>query len=310
MAWVTVRCPGCGAYVAAPATAPTAATYATCPHCSTTVPIVAPRDPPPLFTWEVFPSVYPSLPVPRAPGARLLSVVGIALLVATVLLAGTAGFLVWNGVEAVGPGTFQLQGTVVHDPGGSGGAQPVAGASVNVSGESGMHALVVTNASGEFLIAGIPAGGVFVNVTAPGFNSVLLEIFLSSIYTSTSPGSALIVTLTASTGTTSTTVVQSPFPSLENLLASLGSAAVLLGMAAIIAGLGARAALRRGRVTHAVVGGAAALVAPAALFALGETVVFPYLEIPTVVLAALGALAVSLALIPLVWEARPPEPTD
>ena len=307
MAWVTVRCPRCGAYVAAQATAPTAATYATCPHCSTTVPIVAARDPPPLFTWEVFPSVYPSLPVPRAPGARLMTVVGLALIAATLLLAGLAGFLVWNGVQAVGPGSFSLHGTVVHGPGAG---QPIAGATVNVSGESGMHALVVTNSSGQFLIRGIPAGGVFVNVSAPGYNTVLVEVFLSSIYVSTSPSSALVVTLTASTGPTSTTVVPSPFPTLENLLASLGSAAVLLGIAGAIAGLGARAALRRGRVTHAVVGGAAALVAPAALFALGETVVFPYLELPTVVLAAVGALAVSLALVPLVWEARPPEPTD
>jgi Carboxypeptidase regulatory-like domain len=310
MAWVTVRCPRCGAFVAAPARTPAAASYATCPHCSTTVPIVAPRDPPPLFTWEVFPSVYPSLPVPRAPGARLMGVVGIALVVATLFLAGLAGFLVWNGVEAVGPGTFSLHGTVVRSTDLSGVTTPVAGAIVNVSGESGMDTVVLTNSSGAFSVVGIPAGGVLVNVSAPGFDSVLVQVFLSSIYATSSGGSPLVVELTPSNVAASTTVIQSPFPSLENLLASLGSAAVLLGIAAAIAGLGARAAFRPGRASHAVVGGAAALVAPAALFALGETVVFPYLEIPTVILAAVGALAVSLALVPLVWEARPTEPSD
>jgi len=310
MAWVTVRCPRCGAYVAAPARSPTTASYATCPHCSTTVPIVAPRDPAPLFTWEVFPSVYPSLPVPRAPGARLLTVVGVALLVATLLLAGLAGFLVWNGVEAVGPGTFTLHGTVVRSSEFSSVTEPVAGGTVNVSGESGFHELVLSNASGGFVVTGIPAGGVSVNVSAPGYSSVLVEVFVSAIYATASSSSPLVVTLTASAGSPSTIVVQSPFPTLENLLASLGSAAVLLGIAALIAGVGARAALRKGRVTHAVVGGAAALIAPAALFELGETIVFPYLELPTVALAAIGALAVSLALVPLVWEARPPEPSE
>jgi len=310
MAWVTVRCPRCGAYIAAPARAPAAASYATCPHCSTTVPIVAPRDPPPLFSWEVFPSVYPSLPVPRAPGRRLLSFVGIALIVATLLLAGLAGFMVWNGVEAVGPGTFSLHGSVVRSTSSSALTVPVAGASVNVTGESGMHAFMITNATGDFAISGIPAGGVQVNVSAPGFGSVVVEVFLSSIYATSSGSSPLVVTLAPSNVTTATTVVQSPFPTLENFLASLGSAAVLLGAAAAIAGAGARAALRQGRTTHAVVGGAAALVAPAALFTLGQNVVFPYLEVPTVVLAAVGALAVSLSLVPLVWEARPPEPSD
>ena len=310
MAWVTVRCPRCGAYVATPARSIHAASYARCPHCGTAVPVVAPRDPPPLFTWEVFPMVYPSLPVPRAPGARLLTVVGAALLVATVLLAGLAGFLVWSGVQADGPGTFALDGTVVRSLGTPGLTVPVAGATVNVSGESGMRLLLVTNATGEFHIGGIPAGGLALNVSAPGFGSTLIELFLSSIYTTVSGPGPLVITLTPTTTPSSTTVTQSPFGSLEELLASLGSAAVLLGSAAVISGLGARAAFRGGRPSHAVVGGAAALVAPAALFTLGANVVFPLLELPTVALAAVGALAISLALVPMLWEARPPEPTN
>ena len=123
-----------------------------------------------------------------------------------------------------------------------------------------MHALVATNFSGEFFVSGIPAGGVLVNVSAPGYNSVLVEVFLSSIYTTVSGGAPLVVTLTESSGAPSTTVVADSFPTLENLLASLGSGAVLLGASALISGLGARAAFRRGPVTHAIVGGAAALV--------------------------------------------------
>jgi hypothetical protein len=309
MAWVTVRCPRCGAYIASPARAPATTSYATCPHCSTAVPIVAPRDPPPLFSWEVFPSVYPSLPLPRAPGARLMTVVGLSLLVATLLLAGLAGFLVWGGVQAAGSGNFTLHGSVVRAYPSTGPGGPIPGAYVNVSGENGMQETVVTNVSGAFTIHGIPAGGVQLNVSAPGFDPVLVLIFLSSVYATSGDGSPLVIALPTSSGSSGATVVQSPFPTLENFLASMGSAAVLLGLAAAISAFGARAAFRRGRPTYSVVGGAAALVAPGVLFTLGETIVFPYLELPTVVLAAVGALAISLSLIPLVWEARPPEPT-
>ncbi|MCI4360675.1 MAG: hypothetical protein L3J91_03155, partial [Thermoplasmata archaeon] len=128
---MTVRCPRCGAYIAAPAHQPALTSYATCPHCSTAVPIVAPRDPPPLFSWEVFPSVYPSLPLPRAPGARLTVAVGLALVVATLLLAGLAGFLVWSGVQASGPATFTVEGTVVRANSPSAQPLPIAGATIN-----------------------------------------------------------------------------------------------------------------------------------------------------------------------------------
>ncbi len=310
MAWVTVRCPRCGAYVAAPGRSTTAATYATCPHCSTTLPVVAPRDPPPLFSWEVFPSVYPSLPVPRAPGRRLLGFVGLVLIVATLLLASLAGFLVWNGAAALGPGTFTLQGDVDRAASGVGIVSPISGAFVNVTGESGMRASVVTNATGHFSVSGVPAGGVTLNVSAPGFDSVIVQLFVSSIYATSGASSGLLVVLAPASTPSAHTVVQGPFATLEGFLTSLWSAAAILGIAAILAAVGARASRRNDRPTFAVAGGAATLLAPGALFTLGDTEAFPYLEIPTVVLATVGALAIALAVVPLVWEARPIEPTD
>ncbi|MCI4340150.1 MAG: carboxypeptidase-like regulatory domain-containing protein [Thermoplasmata archaeon] len=248
--------------------------------------------------------------MPRAPGRRLLSFVGLVLIAAALLLAGVGGFLVWSGVQALGPETFTVQGTVLAATPTPGLSVPLSGAFVNVTGESGTVATVVTNATGHFAVSGLPAGGVQVNVSAPGFDPVIVEVFVSSIYATAGASSGLTISLAPTSDTATTTVVQSPFGSLESFLTSLGAAALILGIAAVLAAVGARSARRAERPTYAVAGGAATLLAPGALFTLGDTVAFPYLEIPTAVLAAVGALAISLAIVPLLWEARPPEPTE
>jgi hypothetical protein len=310
MAWVTLRCPRCGAYVAAPATRPHETSWASCPHCGTPLPVVAPRDPPPLFAWEVYPTLYPTLPPARAPGRRLYHVGAAALAVTVVLLVGIGGALVWAGAEALTPSTFSLAGTVVGSsltlgPTGT----PVAGASINATGENGYSATVVTGPTGQFLLTGVPAGGLVLNVTAPGFARSVVQVFLSKTYSATGGAGALRIVLPAA-GQASTTVLDSPFADLESYLTSLWSAAILLGIAALVAAVGAWAMAAGRRPAFGVAGGAAAMVAPAALYLLSDATAFPLLAAPTAALSALGALALSLSAYPMAWTGRPTEPTN
>jgi len=308
MNWVTIRCPRCGAYVAAPS--PGARTsWASCPHCYTTLPVVAPSDPPPLFSWEVYPNVYPTLAPPRVPGHRLPMAVALTLVVTTVVLVGIAGVLFWTGSSALAPGTFSLAGEV-DAPFDTGLAFPLQGAFVNLSGEGGFRAAVVTNGSGQFAFTGVPAGGALVNVSAPGYGSVAVVIFLSQPYRAPADSGGLVVTLQPSSVSGGTTVVESPFSSLEGFLTSLWSGTVLFGIAAAVSGLGAVYAREGRHRAVPVAAGAAALVAPAALFLLGDASAFPLVGYATAGLSALGALAISLGLIPLLWEGRAPEPNE
>ena len=310
MAWVTLRCPRCGAYVAAPATRSAFPSWATCPHCYATLPVVPPRDPPPLFSWEVYPSVYPALPVPRAPGRRLFTLVAFTLVACTVLLAGVGGVLAFWGANALAPGTFSLSGRVLADPSDGASPYPLAGAYVNLTDEHGSVQHRITNFSGAFSFAGIPAGSALVNVSAPGWAPFVVEVFLSASYVATMQGPGIIATLQPTSVSNGTTLAESPFADLESFLASLWSATVLLGIAAVIAAFGAAAALRGRRPALGAAGGAAAMVAPAALFLLGDASAFPLLAFPTAALSALGALALCLSALPMAWVGKPPEPTE
>jgi hypothetical protein len=308
--WVTVRCPRCGAYVAAPARLAAPASWATCPHCQTILPVVAPRDPPPLFSWEVYPSVYPSLPPPRAPGRRFLTVVALALVACTAVLAGVGGYLAVTGAQALGPATFEVSGVVLGPTPPLGAIAPIAGAIVNLSGENGFTATAVTNFTGAFQFTGIPSGGVALNVSAPGYASAVIDLFVSSSYRSSLSAGGLLVTLGPSASTNTTVEQLSPFTDLESFLTSVWSGTALFAIAALITSAGAWTAYRGRRAAVATAGGAAALAAPAALFTLGDTGAFPLLEYPTLALAALGALALTLALVPLLWEGSTPEPNE
>lgn len=310
MSWVTLRCPRCGAYIAAPA--PAAATsYATCPHCYSTLPVVPARDPPPLFSWEVYPSVYPALPPPRAPGRHLPTVVMATLVAATVLLAGLAGLLFVTGTSALSPGSFALEGVVVE--GSSGGVVlphgPIAGALVRVTSEAGYDRQVLTDSAGAFSFSGIPSGGATVNVTAPGFAPVEVTIFFSKPFVSAGGGNGLTVAMTP-TPAQGSSVVDTPFPNLESLLTSLWSGTALLALAGVISAVGAVCAHARRRAAVSVAGGAAALVAPAAMFLLGDTTVLPLAAFATVGLSALGAVAATLGAVPMLWNGPPPEDVE
>lgn len=302
--WVALRCPRCGAYLGAPS--PGAATsWVTCPHCYAPLPVVSVRDPPPLFSWEVYPNVYPTLPAPSAPGRHFPLVVRSTLIAAAVLLAVLAGVFGYTGASALAPGSFSLSGTVVG-AGPNDTLLPVAGAVVALSGESAYRQTIVTGPDGTFDFTGVPAGGASLNVSAPGYAPVEVSVFFSHPYVAAGDAGGLVVAL-APLPSAGSSVSESPFPNLESLLTSLWSGSVLFVIAALLAIAGAWAATRPGRAPVAVAGGASALVAPVALFLLGDATVVPWSAYTTVALSCLGVIAATFGAVPLLWEGPPPE---
>jgi hypothetical protein len=301
MAWVTLRCPKCGAYVGAPAYPTLAPSWVTCPHCATPLPVVAPRDPPPLFTWEAFPGVYPPLPTPRVPSARIHVITALLLASLTVLLAVLAGLLGGTGIAAGGPATYQLAGTVVTE-----GGEPLGiVATVHVEGENGFNETVTTGLDDRFDVPGVPAGGALLNVSAPSYEATLFSVFLSPVYSSTSDPGALMVTMVAGSSLNATTEGSPVYGDMEGFLTGIWSGAGVLGIAAAAAGLAAIASWRRLGPTWVVAGSAGAAVVPFAVVELGLASAFPDLEWPLFALVAAGVTALTLGSVQFAWSVAP-----
>lgn len=301
---LTLRCPRCGRILSAPTPASAAVAWYACPHCGAPVPVLAPRAPAPLFSWEVYPHLYPPLPPPRGPSPRLPGVTFALLLALAVALAGFAAFFAVTGAESASPGTYAVGG-LVTGPGGS----PLPGATVNVSGEGGFDRLLVTGSSGTFDLLGVPGGGVLLNVSDPGYSSQSMLIFLSPVYSATGGDArSLSFELAPGPSTTTTSRVVSAFPDLESLLATLFSGAIWLALAALVSGVGARSFRRSGDHATGVAGGFAGILAPFAFILLGITSIFPGLEYLGGLLIALGVLATTLLLLPMWLTAPAPDP--
>jgi hypothetical protein len=293
MAWVTLRCPRCGEYVGAPSYPTLAPTWATCPHCGTPLPVVAPRDPPPLFTWEAFPNLYPALTAPRAPSPKMSAAIALVLAGLTVLLAVLAGILGGTGVAAVAPTTYEVEGIVQGVPA----STPVT---VHVLGEGGFNETVTTGNFESFAVPGIPAGGTLLNVSAPLYQSTLVSIFLSPVYSSNA-SVGLVVTLHPGSPANATYQDSVVYGNMEGLLTGVWSGAGVIAIAAVLAGIAAVAAWRRTGPTWVVAGGAGAAVVPFALVDLGLASAFPLVAIPLLVLVAAGVTALTLALVDFAW---------
>jgi hypothetical protein len=285
---VSMRCPACGAdlrVVLAPAP-PTQ--WFPCPQCRNPVPVLVPRDPPPLYTWEVLPGLYPALPSPRRPRIRLRRMAQAALIGVAVLAVVLGGFLSALGVEALTPETYLVSGTVWEEQPG-GGTIPAVGATVTLTAEGAAVTSQHTSLLGGFAFSNVPAGGIALNISLAGYTPVTVDTFASSVYSTGTTG--LSVTLVPGSASNTTTVALSPFPTLESFLASIGSGVVLLGLVALVGGFAAVITARSDRPSVGVVGGAAGLLAPAALYFLALGGVFPALVLGTAVLAALGTFA-------------------
>jgi carboxypeptidase family protein len=304
--WTTIRCPRCGRFLVAPSPPTSEPAWFACPHCAQPVPVLAPRDPPPLFSWEVYPHLYPPAHPPKVPGPAVGRLLTALLVTATVVLAGLAGGLGWAGAATLAPGGFTVRGFVVQS-GGSGPSVPLVGASVNMTGESRASS-TTTGGDGSFSFSSVPAGGISLKVTEPGFEPVLLHLFASALYSTAGVGAPVYVGLTPGPPTANTTdVALSSFGNLDGYLTNLWSSSILLGMGAVVAAVGALAAFRERRLSYAVAGAGAAIAGPVAPGLLGVMGVFPVVGWFAALAIALGAVALGLGTVRLAALGRPPD---
>jgi hypothetical protein len=287
---VEMRCPACGGalrVVLAPAP-PTQ--WFPCPHCRAPVPVVVPRDPPPLYSWEVLPGLYPVLAPPAPPRRRPYRAAAAALVVVAVVAAGFVGVLAFDAYVAAEPASFAVDGTVGQYVGNV--FEPIAGATVALTNDANATSRVVTGLSGTFAFDAVPTGGVSLNVSAAGFAPTTVLTFVSAVYSG--PATGLLVALAPGTEANGTTNALSPFPDLEQFEASIGSGAVLLAVIVLVAGVAAVATVRDGRPALGVVGGAAGAVAPLVMFYLALSVAFPVLTLLSAIAAGAGTFAAAV----------------
>ncbi|HYB78152.1 MAG TPA: carboxypeptidase-like regulatory domain-containing protein [Thermoplasmata archaeon] len=284
---VSMRCPTCGAELRIVLAPEPPTQWFPCPHCRNPVPVVVPRDPPPLYSWEVLSGLYPALPPPRRPRVRVRRMAEVALVIVTALAIGLAGVYAVLGWEALGPASYAVSGTVFEQTG----SREVAavGATVTLTVNGGASTSVPTDGNGRFAFSNVGAGGIALNVTAPGFAPANIQTFASPVYGTETTG--LTVVLVHGSASNATTVTLSPFPDLETFVASIGSGVALLGIVALLGGWAAVVTARSNRPAVGVVGGAGGLLAPVALYFLSLGGIFPYLLAVTTTLAAAGAFA-------------------
>ncbi|HTT46259.1 MAG TPA: carboxypeptidase-like regulatory domain-containing protein [Thermoplasmata archaeon] len=300
---ISVRCPTCGAdlnVVLAPAP-PTQ--WFPCPHCRHPVPVVVPRDLPPLYSWEVLPGLYPELPAPRRPKIRMRKVAQVVLALITALSIVLGGVLIALGTEALGPASYSVSGTVTEQSFPR--TVPAAGAKVVLTDDQGRTRTTVVGSDGAFSFAQVPPGGISINITQPSYAPVTVETFASPVYATTTTG--LSVHLVPGNNSNGTTQSLSPFPDLETFVASIGTAVALLGIVALLAAWGAVVTARSNRPAVGVVGGAGSLLAPVAFYFLSLSGAFPLLVVGSTLLAALGAFVLtvrSLEILQVGPEAR------
>ncbi len=303
---VRVRCPACGTELAA-VVAPTPPTqWFPCPHCHLAVPVVVPRDPPPLYTWEVIPSLYPPLAPPRPPRWRTTNALVVALALVAVVSAAVAGGLVYYGGAASGSARYTISGTV-YEALSNGAVRPAVGATVVLEDDRGIFGSNTTSFGGEFAFSGVPSGGVELRATVPGYAPGTIDTFVTPTYDAGSSG--LNVTLYPTDVSNGTTVVESPFPTLESFLSSVYGGAALEGLAAVVA-VGTAVALRRGRMrTAAVIGGGAGAGAPIGLLLLELSSAYPVLLVASALGAAVGVFAIGVGATEL-YRAGPATSSD
>jgi hypothetical protein len=224
--------------------------------------------------------------------------------VVAVLAAALAAVLVYDAWDAAQPAAFTVDGTVGHEVGGA--VEPLVGAQVILTNDANRSTDMVTGFDGSFSFAGVPAGGVTLNVTAAGYAPFAVATFVSLVYGTQATG--LQIVLVPGSAGNGSSVALTPFPDLEQFVASVGSGAVLLALIALVAGVAAVATVREDRPALGVVGGAAGLLAPFVLFYLTLSAVFPLLEEVTAMMAAAGAFALVVRTVQMAQTGPAPDP--
>jgi len=303
---VTIRCVRCGRLLVAPIPPGAEPAWFACPHCAQPLPVVAPRDPPPLFSWEVYPHLYPPARPPKVPGPAVGRLLVALLVTAALVLVGLAGGLGWAGASSLGPGAFTVEGVVLLSTSG-GTSVAAANTTINLTSETGEVRTIVAASDGSFAFPGVPSGGVVLNFTHPAYGPTVVQLFASAVYSSAGVGHILVVTL--SPGSVGNVSYQSytPFGDLDGFLTSLGSAAVLLAFGAVVATVGAVAAHRGRRLPYAVAGAGAAIAGSLAPGLLGVETAFPVVTWFAGLAITTGAVALGLATVRLASLGTPPD---
>lgn len=292
---LNVRCPACGGPVSVLPSPGPPTQWFPCPHCHAPVPVVLPRDPPPLYSWEVLSGLYPYLPTPRLPRWRARRAAAGALVNVAVIALFLAAVLGYYAIAASSPARFSVTGSVALQPNPYGGTYPAVGALIVATDEAGHNHTTTTGISGAFDLGGLPTGGIALNMSYPGFAPVTVDVFLSTVYSAGATG--VDVTLVAGNASNGTVGSLTPFVNLETFVAAIGSGVVLLGLVAAIAGAAALLTLRSDRPALGVVGGGAGLFAPLAILLLNLGDPFPVVLGVSALLAAIGGFALAIRAI-------------
>ena len=293
---VDLRCPKCGTRLTAFTQYPQVTSYTRCPHCAAVLPFVAPREPAPLYSWEVYPGLYPPTSLPRSPSPWRRPALLALLLAVTLLLGALGGVFAWFGSDALRPGTLTVGGTISPSS--------AAATWVSIQGENGFK-VNTTVLGGTFSVAGVPYGGILIRAGASGYALLEFDLFFSPVYTSvTGSPTQLQLSLSPANGSSVNIIDTTAFPDLESFVAGAWSGTGLLWISALVTGLGVLGA-RRDRHSFIIIGGASAMAAPFALPLLGLDVISP--AVTAVALAAFPVgLVVLLLVLPGFARAQPP----
>ncbi len=301
---VEVKCPACGQGLRVVLASAPPTQWFPCPRCQRPVPVVVPRDLPPLYSWEVLPGLYPNLPPPRIPKWRARGAAAAALVVVTVVAAVFGGWLAYDGVLAAGPGSYTVSGTVARQT--FGGPVPAAGALVVLTEEGNRTVRATLGPSGAFSFSNVPSGGISLNVTLTGYAPATVDTFASPGYDAGTTD--LSITLVPGSSGNGTLTTLSPFPDLETFLAAIGGATVLLGIVALVAGFAALITVRADRPAVGVVGGGAGIAAPLVVHFLSLDAVFPIVLIGAAIAGAFGAFTLALRAVEMAQTGPAVEP--
>lgn len=300
---LSVRCPQCGTTFGVLPGSGLATQWIPCPQCRTAVPIVLPRDRAPLFSWEIYPGLYPNYIPPRAPRVRRRPATIYALLASLVICAGLVGAFAYEGVLAQQPASYTVSGTIVAPNG-----APVVGAQVELTTEANQSSLVTTGPAGTFSFTNVPVGGLLLNATRTGYAYTAAYLFLSTVYVSGGSTTGISLTLNPAPAN-STTLYATPFPTLESFVATLWATAGILGLVAIVDGYAIVRTRRTDRPIFGIAAGFGSLLAPLPIALLSVEVAVPIPSLITVPVAVLGGFAVALGLVELTVTGQASEPS-